>query len=201
MKNDTLEEDLKSALKKIEQLEKEKSALYAVLSNELETPLSGLVSFTDILLKKELDKDSKRYVEIIHKSGNQLLNVVNNILKVTEKEDIKNDDSKFDLIDLELISKNLSINNIEIIKKLLDSFIETAQKIISKIEEESLNHDIVHNLKGVAGNLRFTHLYELAIFIEKDMKTWNDEDYERYTLLILTHLDKLLKQIEDIKKA
>ena len=106
---------------------------------------------------------------------------------------------KFDKVDLEFISQKLSISNLDIIKKLLDSFANSAQDLIDSIGSESLDADIIHNIKGVAGNLRFNYLYELSISLEENIKEWSEADYKTYSKLVVTHLQKLLQQIEELK--
>ncbi|RLA71802.1 MAG: hypothetical protein DRG78_24720, partial [Epsilonproteobacteria bacterium] len=77
---------LEQALFKAYSSEKAKAEFLANMSHEIRTPLNGILGFTDILMKKDLEKDSKRYVDIIHKSGETLLNVVNDILDFSKLE-------------------------------------------------------------------------------------------------------------------
>jgi HPt (histidine-containing phosphotransfer) domain-containing protein len=100
------------------------------------------------------------------------------------------------MVDLNFIGEKLAIDNVVIIKKLLNSFARTAQELIDKIDEKKLDADIIHNIKGVAGNLRFNNLYELAISMEKSINTWDDADYKKYSELVVKHLKKLLEQIQ-----
>jgi signal transduction histidine kinase/FixJ family two-component response regulator len=78
--------NLENAILKANASEQAKSSFLANMSHEIRTPLNGILGFTDVLTKKELDKDSKRYVEIIHKSGQTLLSVVNDILDYSKIE-------------------------------------------------------------------------------------------------------------------
>ncbi len=77
---------LENAIKKAHLSEQAKSTFLANMSHEIRTPLNGILGFTDVLTKKDLDKDSKRYIDIIHKSGETLLNVVNDILDFSKIE-------------------------------------------------------------------------------------------------------------------
>jgi len=78
--------NLEHALLKAHSSEQAKGMFLANMSHEIRTPLNGILGFTDILTKKNLDKDSKRYVDIIHKSGQTLLTVVNDILDFSKIE-------------------------------------------------------------------------------------------------------------------
>lgn len=78
--------NLENAILKANASESAKSTFLANMSHEIRTPLNGILGFTDVLTKKDLDKDSKRYVDIIHKSGQTLLSVVNDILDFSKIE-------------------------------------------------------------------------------------------------------------------
>jgi len=77
---------LEEALLRAYSSEKSKSIFLANMSHEIRTPLNGILGFTELLMKKELERDAKRYVEIIHKSGETLLGVVNDILDFSKLE-------------------------------------------------------------------------------------------------------------------
>lgn len=77
---------LEEALMRAYSSEKTKSLFLANMSHEIRTPLNGILGFTDLLMKKELDRETKRYVEIIHKSGETLLGVVNDVLDFSKLE-------------------------------------------------------------------------------------------------------------------
>lgn len=77
---------LEVAVLKANSSEQAKSLFLANMSHEIRTPLNGILGFTDILSKKDLDKDAKRYVEIINTSGQTLLHVVNDILDFSKIE-------------------------------------------------------------------------------------------------------------------
>ena len=81
--------NLEDALLKANLSEKAKSIFLANMSHEIRTPLNGIIGFTDILTKKELDKESQKYINIIHNSSKTLLNIVNDILDFSKIEDGK----------------------------------------------------------------------------------------------------------------
>jgi len=78
--------NLENAILKANASEQAKSSFLSNMSHEIRTPLNGILGFTDVLTKKDLDKDAKRYVDIIHKSGQTLLSVVNDILDFSKIE-------------------------------------------------------------------------------------------------------------------
>ncbi len=78
--------NLEYTLQKAYSSEKAKSDFLANMSHEIRTPLNGILGFTDLLMKRELDRESSKYVDIVHKSGNSLLNIVNDILDFSKIE-------------------------------------------------------------------------------------------------------------------
>ncbi len=78
--------DLEEALLKAYMSEHAKSMFVANMSHEIRTPLNGILGFTDILLKSDLAQKDKKHLEIIHKSGETLLGIVNDILDMAKIE-------------------------------------------------------------------------------------------------------------------
>ncbi len=81
---------LVAARREAETVEITKSRFLATVSHELRTPLNSIIGFSDILLQeifgKLPDGRQREYVELVHRSGNHLLSVVNAILDVSKIE-------------------------------------------------------------------------------------------------------------------
>ena len=68
---------------------KAKSYFLANMSHEIRTPMNGIIGFTELLKNSKLTKEQKEYIDIIEKSADNLLNIINNILDLSKLESNK----------------------------------------------------------------------------------------------------------------
>lgn len=78
-----------------------KSMFLANMSHEIRTPLNGIVGFTELLKGTNLEEEQEEFVEIIEKSSENLLEIINNILDLSkiESKKLEIEDIVFDPID------------------------------------------------------------------------------------------------------
>ena len=76
-----------------------KAQLLARISHEIRTPMNGVLGMTELLLGTPLSAKQRDYVQTIHSSGNELLQLLNEILDLSalESGEIELDDVQFDL--------------------------------------------------------------------------------------------------------
>ena len=78
------EEDLKLALEKAQESDRLKSAFLSNMSHEIRTPMNGILGFTSLLKQPHLTgEEQSNYIEIIERSGNRMLNTVNDIIDIS----------------------------------------------------------------------------------------------------------------------
>ncbi|MCQ4775867.1 hybrid sensor histidine kinase/response regulator, partial [Lacrimispora saccharolytica] len=72
-----IEEELRIAKEKAENLDRLKSAFLANMSHEIRTPLNAIIGFSSILTMTEDEEEKKEYVSIIEKNNGILLQLIN----------------------------------------------------------------------------------------------------------------------------
>lgn len=80
-------EELITAKEKAEESDKLKSAFLANMSHEIRTPMNSILGFTGLLKKPDLSELKKeKYVELIEKSGQRMLNTLNDLINISRIE-------------------------------------------------------------------------------------------------------------------
>jgi PAS domain S-box-containing protein len=142
-----VEEELREAKEKAEEMSRVKSFFFANMSHELRTPLIGIMGYSEILqdVIRE-NEDALGMAKTIHKSGTRLLDTLNNILRISKIESER----------VECKPENKDI--ITLLKEIVNLYIPTAksrsislnfefveQEIICSIDER-LFRDVLNNL-------------------------------------------------------
>src|SRR5688572_21448530 len=69
-----------------EKASKAKSEFMANMSHELRTPMNGIIGFTELVLTTDLLPAQREYLQHVHKSGHNLLAIINDILDYSKME-------------------------------------------------------------------------------------------------------------------
>ena len=110
------EQQRQEAKEAAEMASRYKSEFLATISHEIRTPLNGIMGMAALLMEKRLSSKKLFYVEMIRKSGENLLNIINDVLDL----------SKIESGNIELEEKDFSLR--EIRHELRDLFGELATK-------------------------------------------------------------------------
>ncbi|MFA9370221.1 MAG: PAS domain S-box protein [Labilibaculum antarcticum] len=143
------EAELNIALEKALESDRLKSAFLANMSHEIRTPMNGILGFVNLLNEPNLSKSKiDKYSTIINKSGERLLNTINDIIDI----------SKIEADEIIISNTETSINNV---MEELHSFFspEANQKGLSLDIEPSVSTEQLivitdsHKLHGILSNL------------------------------------------------
>ncbi|MGM0518949.1 MAG: ATP-binding protein [Campylobacterota bacterium] len=82
---------LEQARQSAEMAKEAKSTFLANMSHEIRTPLNAIIGFSDILKIRKLGYEEKNYANIISKSAESLLDIINDVLDISKIESGKLD--------------------------------------------------------------------------------------------------------------
>lgn len=146
-----------------EQANRAKSIFLASMSHELRTPLNAILGYVQLLVRNKNFNDKQRHaLDVIYKSGEHLLSLINDVLDLTKIES-----GKMELYNTEIFFRNFIGNIADIIqtraqKKSINFFIEIPDTIPEKINADEIKlRQVLLNLLGNAvkftdqGHVRF----------------------------------------------
>jgi signal transduction histidine kinase len=167
--------------RRMEEVNRDKSNLLAVLSHEIRTPMNGIMGMASLLHTTALNEEQKEYIETIEKSGESLLTMVDHLL----------DYSKMEAGKMELINQPFDIRTCvkqscqlfagEIAKKqlALNSEIDPAIPAVLIGDEQKIRQIII-NLVGNA--VKFTEQGQVDIIIR--MSSLVPGQYAKVTFMV-----------------
>jgi signal transduction histidine kinase/CheY-like chemotaxis protein len=169
------QEQLKEQLLKINQqgeIIKFKQNFLANMSHEIRTPLNGIIGMGNILSQTSLDNDQMEYITILKQSGENLMEIINQVLDFSKIESGKMqlNPSSFDLADLEtsaqVLFKSICHKNIDFSSSIDPQIPKYIHADKSRITQ------VINNL--ISNAVKFTNEGEIKLWFLLDKETDND---------------------------
>ncbi len=142
-----------------------KSEFLAKMSHEIRTPMNGIIGMTDALNQQKLTPSQKEYVEIVKKSADLLLNIIDDILDFSKIESGKMQLEEIPFKLREEIKISLDLFRPIIDEKRLKLTVDISPDVPENIIGDPFRlRQILTNL--ISNAVKFTHKGEIAVGVK-----------------------------------
>ena len=163
-----VEAELQQAKAAAESASRTKSDFLASMSHEIRTPMNAIMGIADLLAKTSLSPEQDKFVQIFRRSGDNLLNLINDILDLSKVEASQ--------LDLERTGFSLTDHLEKVIEMVAPKADEKGLTLVCEIAP-SVSNDLVGDptrlrqvLLNLLGNaIKFTETGGVSLKVEPDL--------------------------------
>ena len=154
------------AREQAEKASRAKSEFMANISHELRTPMNAIIGFSDLVLTTELARSQREYLENVHRSGYNLLGIINDILDYSKMEagKLTIENTAFKLC--QLVEETVDSLAIKAFEKKLELICKADPSLpVQVLGDPGRIQQILMNLLGNA--IKFTEKGEVVVSLER----------------------------------
>ncbi|MEZ5014848.1 MAG: ATP-binding protein [Chitinophagales bacterium] len=158
--------ELKNTLEELKYTQKFRDQFLANMSHEIRTPMNAIVGLTNLLVKTALNEQQEKYLQVIRKSGDNLLVIINDILDLSKIEagKMELEDVPFDLP--QAVEQVRAILDIKAKDKGIGLEVQIGEGVPQYVlGDETRITQVLMNLTGNA--IKFTEEGKVTIQLEK----------------------------------
>jgi PAS domain S-box-containing protein len=162
-----VEIELKQAKAAAESASRTKSDFLASMSHEIRTPMNAIMGIADLLAKTALSTEQDKYVQIFRRAGDNLLNLINDILDLSKVEALQFEleQTSFSLPDL--LEKVMEMEALRACEKGLLLVYEIAPNVPANLVGDPTRlRQVLLNLLGNA--IKFTETGTVSLRVTQD---------------------------------
>lgn len=161
--------ELKQAKIKAEAANLAKSEFLASVSHEIRTPLTAVIGMAELLSESELNHEQKKYVEICRRAGDNLLNLISDILDLSRIEAGHMDVREEDFNISEIMEKSVEILSVRAREKGLDLKWQIGPGVPEFMRGDATHvRQVLVNL--ISNAVKFTEEGEITVTVYREEK-------------------------------